>query len=1846
MKLFCKENFKFLFTIVIITLISVNGKSKNFLTESYSISLDSESSELLKLESGQIYQSTPFPKGIVNYLHAYTYIYPDDPIKEVTLDSVTVENGELLIYKPTPDGETTKIIISLKELSWLCGKSLLCKPDETLEKLDPKGKIQKADLKEKIRLLYKKLGPDSTNCVADQFNFGIIQKAVILCFKSSAKEVEFNNLFTGLDKKDTESSSLLPLDIKKPETHLLSFSDGREALSDIEVTFKNDGLYDKTNLMFKYNELENIDGQKCQIKYRLPIAPSNFIGKKIFNKNCICRFKYNKLDTYVGSASANCEEVMKYVISKMKSHCLEMKNGQNNVLQSVLVAKPTEAQWKGMIFYHKILEEKNEVNKLMHKLFITPEKVSILDKDGHEMKTMETGNITWLCNNDGACSIPEYVRYLKAHNQKTDEFDKIQKDMKEQWLLQDTNSCYVITETDAHIICPTDNSEELNMKLALSVAIDKLYADTPISLVKPAPLDSEFKIVYAVESDTTFKDYDVLVTTQGLKNKKDKTNILEYQDIEKINNAPCAFIMRDFPLPNSFHEYDSNCCAKFKGKETTVFCIQKKAKCFIEIRKMVQLMHTNCKKVIKDDKEQSGTPDAPSDVPAINAKDLTVNNFKGDVVYSPLGNHKYKGAAVSIEGTIEVNANKIILVKKDGTPHLQYPIVGIRLLCNEEFTCTAEQYIKNQHKYLSVREREWLENHFTNFFNNNKNLKKVNCSVIIATNEEFNVSEGVIACSPNGQGEQIRAAITTCNSEGLSKLIDDHPQLNIIPVAPNKSKFEVEICSVAKSDDLNKAQSTKTKVINIINGIRYQNINEFIIEYKEIYDPTTFKIDATYTLDDKTIPPVFLQKKIDPKCCFRAASSANIMFICLLTKKRCAHDKAILYMHLLSSTKKLAQTEKKKQETDKMIEAEIEASGGSTKRDPFNFGLKTKFRSFPAGFSYISLSSETIFNAEAGQFKGWIYENNLTDRDYKVWISPVHLTLQDGKLDFRTELTKKPYKTLDLKNFDSVCPKPCMPKEYLKAVQETNSVGDKVYLNKCITNVMGQIFKPFSEQACSILDFKDPVEGFGTSIILCTIDELQGNSLRGSLQQGIYSSFRNLDIEKQVRNISWSVDKFYAILMINDTIDNKYNEFMTTKEGLVGTKQGSIEKFNIEYSKIREDSFGNNCAMWYKNIKVNERGDDYKEAVKDNNCCFRFYYGPERKKIELCVFVPGDGLCVKQSRELMKSLKQGCIINTGELPPDDSKGKKDAYAEETFDDNTNGIFDGFIHLSDAFNPSVLPEKKPKFIKVTKKEISIKASKDDPSPELTINFNDLIFSCEGYSPCGPKDFLTYAGTNKEYIPNLAAISGVQNNYRSMFPKLSKTFESDCFVLETKAKSHFVCPYNIAHASSIKKAIVQAFSLSYQCKTLNDVPNSKPDTKFNLVIKGEKPKETIEAKVTGKGLINTKDNSVVFDYLSMASDPETKKRCAIWFKDVDIPFEFEHKECCFNIIINSKNLVICLDEKHICIPHTFELMKSIYNGCLYGITNVPSLDEGKAENQEVIGGDANNGTFVAKKKFEYDPKTMFYDIQFSPRDIGIFKPAEVKNDYMIDADNRLMFSVNKSSFQGYFNVYPIDFEVENPIPLRHYYGILHGEHMKFFKNKWDKTPALTIYPNFLSMSCSSESACTPKEFGDFIAKFDKKYDLIKDSIEKKMVMYESSNDDGCVVLEHTARNNPHYYIVCIHVTNVKSSTPATEMELEKLSYTPARNMVASLYGKSLRKIIYDSNSIARKFIDNLTLPVDIVPIPAGKATVVENGAKVLTNIAVTQDGLTASGKLIFKSLMQSTVELEQTYYMFQK
>ena len=55
-----------------------------------------------------------------------------------------------------------------------------------------------------------------------------------------------------------------------------------KTLEERNITFKQHAVFDGNKLLFNYGDLENLKGKKCQIKYRLPILPTNFLNKDIY----------------------------------------------------------------------------------------------------------------------------------------------------------------------------------------------------------------------------------------------------------------------------------------------------------------------------------------------------------------------------------------------------------------------------------------------------------------------------------------------------------------------------------------------------------------------------------------------------------------------------------------------------------------------------------------------------------------------------------------------------------------------------------------------------------------------------------------------------------------------------------------------------------------------------------------------------------------------------------------------------------------------------------------------------------------------------------------------------------------------------------------------------------------------------------------------------------------------------------------------------------------------------------------------------------------------------------------------------------------------------------------------------------------------------------------------------------------------------------------------------------------------------------------------------------------------------------------------------------------------------
>ena len=72
------------------------------------------------------------------------------------------------------------------------------------------------------------------------------------------------------------------------------------------------------------------------------------------------------------------------------------------------------------------------------------------------------------------------------------------KKIRETWVLNDINFCFVIDTKEVHVICPRDASEETNLRTAISVSTDKKLIDADSFVFKMNDLNEEYFIRIAI----------------------------------------------------------------------------------------------------------------------------------------------------------------------------------------------------------------------------------------------------------------------------------------------------------------------------------------------------------------------------------------------------------------------------------------------------------------------------------------------------------------------------------------------------------------------------------------------------------------------------------------------------------------------------------------------------------------------------------------------------------------------------------------------------------------------------------------------------------------------------------------------------------------------------------------------------------------------------------------------------------------------------------------------------------------------------------------------------------------------------------------------------------------------------------------------------------------------------------------------------------------------------------------------------------------------------------------------------------------------------------------------------
>jgi len=1628
-----------------------------------------------------------------------------------------------------------------------------------------------------------KINGNSKVCHGDTYydKVSAKNKVMIVCFNSQEDMNKLKESFAKLNPLDLpEPSEIINPILEK--TFNVFFTDGLEAFVKKTLTFKADGIYEADKLLFNYGLIEPMDKKKCEVYHHLPIFPLKFLENNILASRCLLKFKYDRMETFLGNSDKNCEEITKYIATKIKSNCLNYISGPAKKFIRNAKSVPEKGEWKGTIFYHKLLPNTlsiGNVDNNPYELEVNQNYIKIVSMEDKKKQTdIEFQDIKWACNDLGECNLWEYINYLKRLNPKENKqniitFENLIKKIRETWVLNDINFCFVIDTKEVHVICPRDASEETNLRTAISVSTDKKLIDADSFVFKMNDLNEEYFISYVSEENPFISESTIKIRKEKVvvtENHKEADTFLDFKMVKDINDIPCGFEFRHLALPPAFHEFNPLCCAKYITDETTYICIQNQTKCYIQLRRMLATMKERCliTKGLKKDKYDG-------------------KGWRGKVVYNEIDNFKFKGESNIKRGILSVNPGDISITdnNKDKPQNFKIEHVNLKFICLSEYACSPDEYKSNQERFLQKGyDREWQESTFTKFWVANKNISQDDCMIINSENEEMDVSQMILVCTEDKEeGLRLKQSINDNYNRAVTKINEKNPEFQKIPSASEYTNYNTYIIN-SEGKEFKQPTAISTLVYTADN-LLLKDSGLALFKYEKIIDLKNDKINLFWESPLKNAPKDKL-KDINPDNCFAASVEDSVTInVCMVNKRKGTYEKASLFQAVQGRTKFIMGQAKKNRDYEDYLK-------NAKPFDSFEFGVVPNYKKFPQTFNIDNLSDDTFEVSKNGIWEGWVYEGTLTERNYKRIFTPVYMQLSNGYLTFRTDENTTPYKVLKVQEYDQICKGHCKPNEYTQFYRKVkDDVDDLMYLEMSIMNYLGQMKYPYLNEGCVLMDFMSPIFQFGQQHMICAVDKTQGDKIRLAIDNTYYTSLLNLDMDREVRRPNTHTDRYWAKLIINDVVIEGFNNFYVDEYGLVGRsikpklglelEEQNKKVFNITYTSVDKDNFGKTCAFWYKGQKIKQRNEKFNAIISDNNCCFKFYTKKDRKKIEICTFTLDNRICIKQSRELMKGIKSGCIDyeETNSLPDNHDDNEKDSsidmYIENTIDDNENGFFQGFAHFANAINSSQQPRSNPYFIKVGKSSIDVFDNFNDEKPKYSIDIDSIKYSCKGQYSCNPADFLKYAQTHKQYIPLLNSINTIFNLFKDTFSIQEKNFNENCLVMETVKIPILICPFKPNHGIIIKKAISNSYKLKFLRQKIFSIPEPKEVKPYKILFKKglTETSDIVELKTDGLFSTTTKEN--IFFYGSLDDDPITKSSCGIWYKSLRPPGnnvneapkeDLLRKNCCFRFMVKGNIHHICtVKPDGICIDDTFSIMKAIFNGCKY---SNPALEKiPKSPDTEVLGQKGY------KPIIKFDSSKERYEILPKDRQKPIFPYAQIKKKFFLDTYNEISFSKRRSLYQGWVNVYPLPIDGEPKFQILKYYARISPEGFQFFETSKDKAEVkLSIRPDMLSQICRGSTCKVYEYLEKFLTKFDKKFEFKKNYYRAKFNFYEMGKEDGCAVLENYIDNEPKYYIICprFYYHRTMSRTIQPIIDNPKSSNKKNRILLSATYGKVLRDI----------------------------------------------------------------------------
>ena len=1284
------------------------------------------------------------------------------------------------------DSKFTVLSSFLKRLEWRCGVDQPCDMDSILKNL-PQSYPTRDQTERSITTFKQKIG-NGKACAAFLYE----QTQVIgFCFDNQSKIKE---LIEGIKVSVTNfHGSGKQFDAKGKESFEFLITDGDMINTKSKITF-DDNEMKTDSFKVKYNAIEPVNGLKCSVDQGVNIIPYVFLEKGIENPMCVLLFNFDKKPVYLGSNETNCPNVIKYTAERMRNRCLEQSAGEGNKFARDRIINPSEGEYKGWAYYllldgqERILDNKPKMIEVNPDGILVKEDVSSSSAQSMTVK-INFGKLLWLCEEEESCLLSEFKEKMNlvGNFKMRDLVDQYAIKIVNGWNQQDPELCFVLSEnTFHHLLCPTDSAEEVPIKYAVSVAIDRALMDSDISKIEPALEADVFEILLKRAEDLGAKDMKVSVNTSGLTNLGDGSVIFKPKDIELLDGVKCGIEFRDVKLPSALGNSNPNNCARLKVRSDIFICVTSEAKGYLKLRKMILFLRNKCLEEFSQIVESLESIE--KQLPAIN----------GDPFSSRAGGQL-------IPSEVKINEQGISV---GGLTNIKLPLEELVFHCNDN-PCTPLEYYNKQMNYIGNNNSSYLDK----LLNNLKSQGNIeNFLIVSSLNSVTKVSQiAILQFNDKLSMTQTIKSIKDLNEKKLEQLNPQEKSFDKVPPAANDQVFETFMI------DPSSKQGGQVLVKSTNFGLVYAASGEVIFNYKDVINK-----DGTIKIQKEQANLSNLPKDFKSTACFAYSTSITISICC-----RNAYSGARLASKVKTEARSIIRKNNAKKRAG-MLERPTSYPNNS-----FNIRLPSKhFEGMP---NIPMLAYKTFDNSEDGEFRGWVYFDELGNSDYEALGNNLEfIEIVNGVIKVKKDEESASLLDIELKNLVLKDTMPKSPSEYLKALSSSGDDYESVAeLKKKVNHIINQKDQK-DQESCVIFDVCRPIIQDCSNYSICTLDKNFGVPLKNAILTSSRKLQLTLDKSSDVPKPMFRNTVFMAVWYKQGKLNPDAVYWYTDSKGLCyqrnepNPSDSSTYNCNlIEAGNINQDRFGNKCAFWYKNMQVKETNERARELVQSNRCCFTFYSGKMNEINEICVVNKNGSNCEKSMFSLLKGIKEICeIVKTSIFSTSSNvNSQQNSDKAKTIDDAENGSYSGYCNLINLNRPS-FAFSSPSNLVINERTISNNASSNQAEE---IKIEDIRFSCESQGICSLGEFKKKAVTNN--------YRDVITNYLSIIDKFSDVYrqitnmDQNCFVVETKDVV-LICPEYPDQTQRMKKAITVSYQLRNASRSSSEMKDPNQNEEFNI------------------------------------------------------------------------------------------------------------------------------------------------------------------------------------------------------------------------------------------------------------------------------------------------------------------------------------------------------------------------------------------------------------------------------